>query len=131
MPFCINCTNSSYCLNCVNNSYSFQLEENSCILCSVSFQNCSTCTEIQCTRCQEGYVLFNGTCVCPIGKLVKGICTTILGCIDPVNYPDGTSGCLACNSTDFNSTPADNFCNCLEGNLIGELCVDIIGCVAA
>ena len=66
-----------------------------------------------------------------MGWYITNICITIVGCINAVRYPDGSKGCIVCNSSEFNTTPVDNRCHCTEGTLLGEVCNTVPGCTAA
>lgn len=78
-------------------------------------------------------MIVNGAanCSCIVGWEVKGICTTIFGCIEPVKYPGGLKGCTKCNSSQFFAVPVDSACQCLVGVLAGEVCINIAGCMTA
>ena len=73
----------------------------------------------------------NQVCDCVVGWLVKDLCTTIIGCTEPVKYQDGSRGCIECNTLQFNFKPVDNLCVCTEGVLLQETCNIVPGCIVA
>lgn len=70
----------------------------------------------------------NGRCFCLVGSLVKNVCNTISGCVDPVATPSGLV-CLSCDPASFYPTPVSNQCKCLKGTLVNGYCNTIPGCV--
>lgn len=86
-----------------------------------------------CTQCQPDFVLAGGNqfCICMLGTLVRGICSTVIGCVVPIKYPSGTVGCLMCDNTTFFVTPVYNHCQCLRGTLVGTVCSTIANCISA
>lgn len=59
------------------------------------------------------------------------LCTSIVGCIDPIDNADGSKGCLSCNTSQFFWRPVADACQCLKGVLAGTVCIDVFGCVSA
>lgn len=66
---------------------------------------------------------------CYIGWYVGGLCTTIVGCIQPVEYTSDIKSCLACNPIYFHGTPIGGICACLQGWLVGGGCTAVLGCI--
>ncbi len=70
-------------------------------------------------------------CYCIVGWAVGDLCTSIVGCIQPIDYSDKSKGCLACDPGDFFPRPVNKACQCRQGVLAGRKCISIPGCVTA
>jgi hypothetical protein len=81
----------------------------------------------------QGFAFENGgsKCTCAVGWEAAGLCTTIVGCIQPEVYDDGSKGCSSCETTQFFPRPVNEACQCLEGVLAGRICISVFGCVSA
>ena len=79
----------SECVKVDDMKYYHQIINSNCIeRCSTSYNNCLECNnEKGCTKCKEGYFVYNGNCL-----------ENITGCIN--NYFDGTK--KGCNECDMN-----------------------------
>ena len=93
---CINCKDGYHCIGktkseCIivdNIKYFHDITGSSCIQrCSTTHNKCLECNEKECTKCEDGYFVYNGKCM-----------ENITGCIN--NYFDGTK--KGCNECDMN-----------------------------
>jgi hypothetical protein len=64
---------------------------------ALGFDNCLKCLQAECLVCSSSFYQAGGMCVCIVGTAVNGICTEMIGCVDPVQLLDGSTTCLACN----------------------------------
>ena len=116
--YCIN-NNRSICQYISPENYKFYYkmtnEDNSCInLCNATFTNlCLECNNTQCTKCIEGYFVYNGTCI----ENMTGCIDNIVESLSPKNLT-----CNKCNNeTDYYCLNEDkSICNYMNESEISE-----------
>ena len=113
----------------MNNTLAFDQNAMTCVFCHQVLNFCIQCTSSACTRCNDGFQLYQGKCVCSLGTLAAGVCTEIVGCTQPAKLPDGSEICLVCNSTLFDTDPVNGICKCSSGTLLNGICNTIPNCI--
>lgn len=99
-----------------NSSYIDKGGDPLCYPCENFIPGCDTCVSpYLCLTCLPGFAIQpSGICQCTAGFLVSGVCTSIVGCTNLVEY-GGTVYCTSCNSTLYFQTTVNYTCECMAG----------------
>jgi len=87
-------------------------------ICSKCNMNCLRCTANICMQCSNSKALRNG-------------CTSVIGCIDILDYSNINNNCNACDiSSGFMLDPISKTCICPSNYRINnKICHNIQGCI--